>query len=133
MIPLFRWTGCHQLLIFNDTGINIYTNAFKWHVKTQIYTCVKFHSNCTIPSWLIKAWTTYTDGLGSFFRVDISRWENAFDFTDQVKKHSYNNAIDMKFRMQLCHINSHPSLYFWVITWNNDVVKRSFVENESTS
>ena len=86
--------------------------------------------------WAISG-ISYYKGIWHEIKYDIilpQRSANiTFDFTNQVEKHSYTNAIDLKFCMQLCDINSDEAVYFWVITWNNDIIERQSVENESTS
>ena len=59
-----------------------------------------------------KPWTTYTHGLGTEIMMHISGAKKHFGFTNQLKKHSYTNPIDLQFWQQLYDTNSHRSVYF---------------------
>ena len=65
----------------------------------------------------IQSWTTHKHGLETEFLVVISKSKNIFDFTNEVKQHSYKNAINMRFCLHLYHINSYPPVYFVIMTW----------------
>ena len=54
-----------------------------------------------------------------------------FKITNQVKRCSYANAINLRFWLWFCYINRYLTMYLWLSTWNNDVTEHQFVENKS--